>query len=562
MAQKTPKSNALPPVKTKGQFTKYFRKGNYHYSKGEYASAAKFLNAVWQYDDSVPEITIQLSDCLFQMGRQNQALDLLIYTWQKHPDKADICTVIGSAALRMNFFDLALKAYEHYTKLQPNDPKGYVNLATALRENDRLDEAISLLQEIIPIYPENDEMWNALGAAVQLRDGPAQSLVFFEESYRLNPTSRQILNNLPGIYYDLGQIDKAKETVLACLERYNDFASPHLLYSKILLNEGRLSEGWSEYKWRHHSTNPSACLLPYKIDYWNKGIDIKGKNLLLSAEQGVGDELLATPVYRQLIEMVEHLYIGCDSRLVPLFETSFPEATILPYSVYALSDGRRGRTYQDLTEEQIEQIDYMCFNLDAVSNLWQSVEDIKPMAQILDVTKDLRGKWKTRIEKLPKKLNIGVCWRSGVLHATRKTNYTELDNWLPILKNENVNFVNVQYGNYAEELKKMKEKHGIKIHNFDDLDLKNDFAGTIALMQNLDLVIGPTTTPVAEAACAGVAVWWLSNGQPWWTYGQKNPPWLEKGVVHAKDPAQPWPDFMTEMGKTFYSWVKSHKSGN
>jgi hypothetical protein len=278
---------------------------------------------------------------------------------------------------------------------------------------------------------------------------------------------------------------------------------------------------------------------------------------LLSAEQGVGDELLATPVYRQLIDMVKHLYIGCDRRLVPLFETSFPEATIIPYSVYALSDGRRGRNYKDLTDEQVEQIDYMCFNLDAVSNLWQSIDDIKPMEQILDTSAGLKEKWAAEIEKLPKKLNVGICWRSGILHAQRKTSYTELDNWLPILKNKNVNFINVQYGDCAAELKNIADKHGIEIHNFEDLDLKDDFAGTVALMQNLDLVMGPTTTPVAEAACGGTPVWWLSNGHPWWTFGQQNPPWLTKGLVYDKQPAQAWPDFMKEMGTVFDDWVKS-----
>ncbi len=70
--------------------------------------------------------------------------------------------------------------------------------------------------------------------------------------------------------------------------------------------------------------------------------------------------------------------------------------------------------------------------------------------------------------------------------------------WGAILKTEGVRFVNVQYGDCADELARAAKRHGVEIVNFEDLDLKNDIDGAAALSAALDLVISAPTAAAAD----------------------------------------------------------------
>ncbi|WP_417317851.1 tetratricopeptide repeat protein [Emcibacter sp.] len=555
---KTANDKPVAPPQTKGQFGKYIKKGNLLYKNGEYSQALQIMNAAWQFDPENTEIAVIVADCLFHLGIKNKALELLTHILEKSPGNPDICSVLGQAAMKMNFFELSYKCYELYTRLKPDNYRGYVNLTSALREMGRLDDAIGLLQEILPLFPETADLWNSLAAAVQARDGLEASLVFYEEALRLDPNNRQVLNNLPDIYYGMGRIEDAKKTLEHCLEVSSEYASPHLRYSQILLCEGNFEEGWKHYEWRKHKSNTNHLPAIYSIPEWRPGQSLKGKTLLISAEQGVGDELLATPLFERIISEAKKVHIGCDRRLVDLLQHSFPSATI--HACYFQTNPTTGndlRVYPDL---DVKEVDLMCYSLDTLRNQWRHLNDIEAKSKILFPPEELVQKWQERIAALPGRLKVGICWRSGVLHVQRKRHYAELEEWLPILQNKKVDFINIQYGECSEELKSISEKFDIEIHNFQDLDLKDDFEGTAAMMSCLDLAMGPTTTPVLQAGTTGVETWWLTDNMPWWTFGEEKPRWLEKGYIHAKKPTEKWSEFMKEMGKTFDEWVEKKLS--
>ena len=62
----------------------------------------------------------------------------------------------------------------------------------------------------------------------------------------------------------------------------------------------------------------------------------------------------------------------------------------------------------------------------------------------------------TGLQALPGK-KVGICWRSMMLGAKRAKYYSPLEGWGPILKTPGVSFVNLQYGDCAEELARAQE---------------------------------------------------------------------------------------------------------
>lgn len=167
--------------------------------------------------------------------------------------------------------------------------------------------------------------------------------------------------------------------------------------------------------------------------------------------------------------------------------------------------------------------------------------------------------WQKKIEELPHNISIGIAWRSGIRLANRSRNYASLLEWEPILKQKNINIVNIQYGDCENELNEFKNKTGIEIYNLKDLDLRDDFENTTAMMQSLDLVMGPASSPLMQAAFSGVQSWYFTNGLPWWAFGDNYPAWSDNARIFAKNPNLYWADYLSEQAKEVKLWLDNLK---
>ena len=122
-------------------------------------------------------------------------------------------------------------------------------------------------------------------------------------------------------------------------------------------------------------------------------------------------------------------------------------------------------------------------------------------------------------------MKIGICWRSGYLNPERNFEYTKLTDWGPIFSIENVDFINLQYSECEQELREAESLFDVKIVRWPELDLKNDFDSTGALIANLDLVVTVGTAVNPLAASIGTPVY-LMSGQGWPNLGTNYYPWF------------------------------------
>src|SRR5262249_21906447 len=99
---------------------------------------------------------------------------------------------------------------------------------------------------------------------------------------------------------------------------------------------------------------------------------------------------------------------------------------------------------------------------------------------------------------------VGLCWRSMAMGPSRRKYYGTIEDWAPILTTPGVTFVNLQYGDCRAELALAREKFGVAIQSFEDLDLKDDIDGAAALSAACDLVISAPTAAAALAGSLGV----------------------------------------------------------
>mgnify|MGYP000336086832 CR=1 FL=1 len=550
-------SGPLPSPKNKAQYVKLVKKGQTFYNRGNYNQALRYFTRSWDYDAKNLPIIKMVAECLFQLGNRNVAIQLLAYVLEKNPNDPVVITILGNAALKMELFDLAQKFHQIYIQLLPQDPIGYNNYASALREDGKLDEAITFLQDILPMFPEEEILWNTLGSIVSFRDGGAASIVFYEECLRINPKNVFALNNIAPAYVTVNEIEKAEKAIRKGIDLNPTLAKLHLFLFGLLLDTKRLEEGWKEYQWRKDGGNILGTIAYNKIPEW-RGEDLTGKKIFIFGEQGVGDEILFSWLFNEIIEEADKVGIACTKRLIPLFKNSFKNAEITEYS--DKFDSKLDFELKMFPDTDLSQYDYMCCSGDLSMYKWSKNEDIKPSsAPILKPSEDKIAHWKERLDELPHDISIGISWRSGIKHAKRARNYTSLLNWEPVLKLKNVNFINLQYGDCTEELDELEKKTGIKIHNFDDLDLKNDFDGTTALIKNCDVVIGPGSAPIMQSAMAGVETWFLLTANPWWRFGNETPIWRQNAKLLTKSDNAPWEELMQDCSVKLKKWIKAKK---
>ena len=546
-------SNEPSLPKTRAQFLKLYKKGLAFNKANDHINAIKHLNKALEYSSSDPQLLIMLADSLFKIGNRQAALQLMTHALEADPNNVANVIILGNAAHGMGMLELSAKFHEHHIKLDPSDPVGYNNYATALRELGRQDDAIALLQDILPVFPKEEALWNTLGSIVSFRDGPGNALVFFEESLKLDPDNINTLNNIAPSYYSIGEVEKAEAAIRHALEIDPNSKQPNIYLSTILLRNKRLSEAWEKYQWRFDGSKIQNTINFNKIPYW-KGEPLNGKKIFIFSEQGIGDEILFTWLNKQLIDEAAKVGIACNERLVPLFKSSFPEAQVGLQQ--AMVDPQHDIMFMKFPDFDLTEYDYQVVSGDISMFKWPDYSDIEEDASAIlrpDVKK--MEYWKEKITTLPKKVSVGVAWRSGIKLANRSRNYTDLLNWAPILSNKDVNFVNVQYGDCKEELDELEKETGIKIHNFEELDLRDDFEGTTAMMTALDMVIGPASAPTMQSSFAGVETWFMSSEIPFWSFGDERPKWRRNARVLHKNNNDPWPEFMAEKAEDFKNWV-------
>jgi hypothetical protein len=141
-------------------------------------------------------------------------------------------------------------------------------------------------------------------------------------------------------------------------------------------------------------------------------------------------------------------------------------------------------------------------------------------------------------------LTVGICWRSMMLDVKRAKYFSALDSWGAVLKTPGVRFVNLQYGDCSEELKRAEALHGIKIDVIEGLNLKDDIDGAAAASAAVDLVISAPTAAAAVAAAVGTEVWYLTAGRTWPQLGTDEYPWYRKAPVFAPEKFGDWTSLM------------------
>ena len=543
------------PSKDELNAQKLFKKGQSFLKRDKPREAASLILKGLKLDGEDIFGLKLLADALTKMGRNRFAIQTYEHALELAPDDMELHFGLGNLALAMDMNEVAAQFFGIYTQNCPDDPNGYTNLATAWRNLEKFDDVITLMQSVLPRFPDSSLLWNALAAAVYLRDDMEAAIPFYEEALRIAPDSAMTLSNLAKCMEYIGDFERAIELSKRALKADKTLKEPRMIMANCQIAAGYLVEGWKNYAVRFDPQRVGTTFYTHGKPEW-RGEDISDKTILICPEQGIGDEIVFANTFGELIGQAGKCLIGCDPRLISLFSRSFPTADIGPY-VDQWADAHRYRSIPFAQGENAPQVDYAIPAGELMKFFRPTTESFPERAGYLTPDPERVAFWKERLDALGPGPKVGIAWRSGKKNADRDRYHTSLDQWGPIFGNQDVHFVNLQYDDCAEELAAAHAQHGVYIHDWDDINLKDDLDDVAALMAALDLVISSGTAVGAMSLAVGTETWilWVTNG---WSFGRQDRPALSvKSRCFSWPEGGAWPEVIDSVGSELKKFAAS-----
>jgi superkiller protein 3 len=132
---------------------------------------ASYRQAIALEPDKHVWIYYALGQLLSKQERFDEAIALYQDAVKLFPEEAEVYRQLGNTQNQADQLDAAAESFQKAIDLQPDaQPWVYLTLCQILIEQDNVDEAITLYEEAVKIYPENADLQREFGFAQKKRE--------------------------------------------------------------------------------------------------------------------------------------------------------------------------------------------------------------------------------------------------------------------------------------------------------------------------------------------------------------------------------------------------------
>jgi tetratricopeptide (TPR) repeat protein len=506
-------------------------------------------------------------------------------------------SAVGNLGLAALALDRPAEAVMHLRLAlqgRPGDLGTFGNLALALERAGDGSAAGLAWWRVILLAPGVGAGWAGLADLRQRQGRLDAALKGWGRALALEPGRAEWRYNLGNALHAAGRPEEADAAYRRAVEDDPGLTLAAFNRGYAALARGDLGTGWTGLEARF----AAGQALPdrrFRIPAWDGG-ELTGKTVLVWREQGVGDELMYSACYADLIARAGHMIVECEPRLVDLFARSFPQALVraatadpvdadchVPAGSLPLRLGwglggfpaRGGWLRAD--EEAVERWRGWLGGLGEFGSDCPLPNPPPPSADLQvgpiagegtaaasqsshaakhptpSTAKGGGGMGRGQpLQGSNSTLTVGLCWRSGLRNALRDANYAPLADWAPILTLPGLRLINLQYDDCDAELAEAEEAFGIVIHR-PPLDLRNDLDGAAALTAALDLVISAGTSVAEMAGALGLPVWRIGPAGDWTALGTACRPWYPSMRLFCPKPGETLGDVLGAAGRALNS---------
>lgn len=418
----------------------------------------------------------------------------------------------------------AMTLLRNAQQLNPLDPSIWNNMGIFLRESKYARAAEACYRRALDCGGEADAgLRTNLGNALNDLDRCEEAVACHELALTMDRDSSLILQNLGVSLRGAGRHAEAVAIYDRLLERSPDHYDARWDRSQSLLGLGRFVEGWRDYECRWKLKEAGAY--PRKGPRWT-GKPFKRKTLLLVAEQGFGDTLLAARFLPQVKALGGRVLLECQPEVMRLLG--------------------KNNWVDGLFAKGTQPPEPYDFHLPMMSLPGLFVPDAAAIPQQPYLAADPTGHamFANLLNKKPGQLNVGIVWSGSVTFKGNAYRAAGLEHFLRFAAVPGVRLFSLQKGPPHEELKRL----GLQSMVTDLSPLLLDFECTAAALEMLDLVIMTDSATAHLAGALGRPVWVLLGSRPYWLWGHKDStPWYPSMRLLRQRAAGDWEELFERM---------------
>ncbi len=438
------------------------------------------------------------------------------------PNDTRTLFALGNTARALGMKQAAEELFRRVLALEPERLEAIVNLANCLREAGRAAAAEAIIRPALASDPESPDLLLALAAVRAERGAAEEAIALYRAALEHRSDFVPALVNLADLLADRSEDDKAMALYDRALKIDPGNAQGRLNRALLYLARGNMDDGWREYAARLKVPG-KVPVADHNVTRWN-GAPLKRTHLLVTAEQGIGDQVMFASLIPELTARAQReggrIILECEPRLRPLFARSFPGAATQDW-VIETRDGVARTHYAWLkamggANAAIEMGSLPRYLRKAATSF------PAPHAYLMPDIEEAAC-WRTAFANLPRPL-IGVSWRSGSIGAGRAQQYAPLEAWGAFLRQLPGSAVCAQYGVTPDEIAALNAASGRPMVVPGDLDQRRELDRTTALFSVLDAMVTAPTAVSWMAAGLGLPTFKVQHEASWRSLGKAYEP--------------------------------------
>lgn len=517
--------------------------GTLYIQKKIYTQAIKFLLDALNVDSKNDHILMNLGVAYKENQNFKESEKSFTRSLNLNPHNTDTLNNLGSLYLNQKEYELAIKYFNQAMAINPKNDSYIINLAEALACNGEFKKSIEYLlqinasskfffesqvklfniffksknyencitlgEELIKKQLNNDTLSsflnNLIHSAIELNDSKKAKSFFLklssdDDNYFFNKaqidaaegaideaisgynTLIKDKKNQTQSLHNLGMIYSRKKEITKAINSFKDALNinPNLSHTRIILGMLQLSQcdfklGWPNFLSYTETPIYGYPFLKNKTIWQGQKVD---KPILIMLDQGIGDQIFYASMLNRLNASNSYICIT-DTKLKELFTKSF------------------SKSIQFITQDKVGSVDFDFYVRGShLAELYiKEKSDLKQQMPYLKANK---------LSFKDKKI-IGISWHSNNKFIGRYKSI-DLDMLVKKLKTKTHNFMNLQYGDFKNEIKEISINEQIKFIGTRNIDNFNDIVGLSGLILACDEIYTISNTTAHLAAALGVKV--------------------------------------------------------
>ncbi len=414
-----------------------------------------------------------------------------------------------------------LKARE----IAPNEKNVLLNLAQLYRELYENNKSIEILNYLLTLNTSKHEAYSLLGINYMDMGEYELALESYNKALDISPNNTNYLHGKAVALKYLGKLNEAKSILEYILKIEPDAKQSKITLGMMLLTNKEFAKGMKLYKQRSEDTR---FIEIFKDKYWNEGINIENKNILLYSNCGLGDTIMYSRYINNLYEITKNITLQTDKTLVSILSRNFPNITVIPKSKTPDIEYDTVISIMDL-----QYILGMDFN-----NIPHPEGYLKPDKNLIKYFSNL-----DIFNNNNKK--IGLFWQGNKkIFKNRSISFDILSH---ILKLKNITWYSFQYENGVENIEGLYNLNNY-IKNYDD---------TAALLYNIDLLITIDSSIAHMAGALGIkTLLLLPYTAEWrWFNDTKTTPWYNSIEIFRQTKINDWNSVINKVKEELLSYA-------